>query len=83
MQSFSIAAIFALAASIASAAPAVVELQPRTYPTVATIEAQMGAVDQDYLEELKTIVINLDEGAEAKRGLESRQSGVCNVQGLV
>lgn len=79
MHSVSITALFALAASIVAAAPT--ELQARTYPTVATYEAQLTAVDASFLAEVATVEVNLDAAASEKRGLEARQSGVCNLQG--
>lgn len=69
--------ILALVASV-SAAPA---LQPRTYPTVATYEVTLGEVDPAYLALLDTAVVNLDEGAAAKRNNEARQTGTCDLQG--
>lgn len=83
MHSFNIAALVVLVASAVTAAPALVELEPRLYPTVANISVQLTQVDPAYLELMKTIVVNLDENAESKRDLESRQSGTCNLQGLV
>lgn len=77
MQSFSVVAILALAASLVSAAPSA--LEARTYPTVATYEAEMTEVDPAYLESLSTVVINLDE--PAKRSIDARQSGTCFIQG--
>lgn len=88
MHSFTIAALSALAATVVNAAPAALsvpelKLEARTYPTVATYEAQMTEVDPAFVESLKTIVINLDETANESRDLETRQSGTCDIQGFV
>ncbi|KAJ4423211.1 hypothetical protein N0V82_002072 [Gnomoniopsis sp. IMI 355080] len=79
MHSISITALFALAASIVNAAPA--ELQARTYPTVATVAADMTDVSADYLAKVATVEVNLDPSVSG-RGLEARQSGTCDLQGF-
>lgn len=82
MHSFSIAALFALATSVVTAAPAL-ELEARTYPTVATYEAEMTSVDADFLESLKSVVVRLDEDVSSETAVEARQSGTCGIQGSV
>lgn len=79
MHSISITALFALAASIVSAAPTQ-ELQARTYPTVDTYVAELGEVSADYLAEVATVEVNLDPSVSA-RGLQARQGGTCGLQG--
>lgn len=80
MHSFSITALLALAASLASAAPSV-QLEARTYPTVATIEADLTDVSADFLAKVATVEVNLDPNVSGKRDLESRQTGACFLQG--
>lgn len=79
MHSSSIISIFALAASLVSAAPSA--LQARSYPTVATIEADLTEVPADWLAQVATVVVNLDEDVEAKREIEARQGGTCTLRG--
>lgn len=79
MHSSSIIGLFALAANLVSAAPSA--LQARTYPTVATIEADLGEVSPDYLAKVATVEVNLDPNAVSTRDIEARQGGTCNLQG--